>query len=235
MKKKALCLLSDGLDSPVATFLTSEKGITVYGLNFNNEPYIGIKKGYEKTNYSSFSQVEKKPIYGVAQALVNAFSEQKELELFFVPHGRDLQEIITKGRNPKITCILCKRLMLKKAALLARKISAELIVMGDILGEQASQTITNLYVIEEVVKDVPVIRPNIGLNKEEVIALAREIGTYQFSEKAAKFTCTAVPSQPTTTGKLEDIYQAEELLEINRMVANSLKESVKCNFTKKID
>lgn len=232
LKKKAVCLISDGLDSPVATFLLEKKGIEVIGLHFNNKPYVGLSKHQkqDKINLEIILSKEKKnhsqQIEKICHSLVHSFQNQKKFKLYIVPHGDDLAEIINKSDDKQITCILCKRLMLKKAEYFAKQIGATLVMTGDILGEQASQTIDNLKIIEDSLTDIRLIRPNIGLNKEEVISIAREIGTYQYSELAAKYTCTAVPNKPATKASKERIQLAEEKLNFPNLIENSWKKAL---------
>ena len=147
-------------------------------------------------------------------------------------HGEDLKEIIERSNDSKITCVLCKRLMLRKANYVAKKLKADIIVTGDILGEQASQTIDNLSIIQEVLKDIQLVRPNLGLNKEEVIQIARKIGTYEFSELAAKYTCLAVPNKPATIVSHDRIEKAEKKLNLEDMVMNSWSNIEKTTLTK---
>ena len=234
MKKKAVCLISDGLDSPVATFLLEKKGIEVVGLHFNNKPYVGLSKHQKNRENLDFEIVLSKEekfkhsqqIESICYSLVHSFQNQKIFKLYIVPHGDDLAEIINKSDDKQITCILCKRLMLKKAEYFAKQIGATLIMTGDILGEQASQTIDNLKIIEDSLTDTRLVRPNIGLNKEEVISIAREIDTYQYSELAAKYTCTAVPNKPATKTSNERIQIAEEKLNFPNLIENSWKKAL---------
>ena len=102
---------------------------------------------------------------------------------------------------------------------------SEGIFTREAIGEQASQTITNLCVLNSAVKDYPVHRPLLGFDKEETEAVARKIGTYRLSSKKAG-ACTAVPYQPCTKAKLEEVLKAEEKLNIAEMVSRSL-ESIK--------
>ncbi|HUU77704.1 MAG TPA: hypothetical protein VMX55_05120 [candidate division Zixibacteria bacterium] len=234
MSKKAICLLSDGLDSPVATFLLEKTGIEVIGINFNNNPFVGLR---EKSNHNNSpkdesSERNSKQIKNIAQTLLDTFKKQEKFTLYRMPHGEDLRQIIEQSKDNKITCVLCKRLMLRKAKFVATKLKADIIATGDILGEQASQTIDNLQVIQEVLKDIQLIRPNLGLNKEEVIEIARKIGTYQFSELAAKFTCLAVPNKPATVVSLDRVEKAEQKLEIEDMVKSSWNQVEKFTFRK---
>ena len=116
-------------------------------------------------------------------------------------------------------------MMYRVAERLAEQFRAEGIVTGEAIGEQASQTLTNLRVLDSAVKDYPVHRPLLGFDKEETEALARKIGTYRFSSSKVG-ACTAVPYQPSTKAKLEDVIKAEEKLDIEAMVERSL-ESIK--------
>lgn len=238
MPKKVICLISDGLDSPVATFLLEQKGLHVIGIHFNNRPYVGESKYHKNKaqpteellipNKLLFSQQIEK----IAYKLVHAFQSQKSFDLYIVPHGEDLGEIISYSEDEKITCVLCKRLMLKKAEHFANQVGATLIATGDILGEQASQTIDNLKLIESSLSNTRLIRPNIGLNKEEVIIISRKIGTYQHSELAAKFTCTAVPTKPVTKATDERIELAEAKLNFDKMIEKSWEKALLITVSK---
>ena len=125
----------------------------------------------------------------------------------------------------KYSCLLCKRMMYRVAERLAEKFGAEGIVTGEAIGEQASQTLTNLRVLNDAVTAYPVHRPLLGFDKAETEALARKIGTYEVSSKKAG-ACTAVPYSPSTKAKLEDVNKAEEKLNIEQMIEKTL-ESLK--------
>ncbi len=231
MKKKAVCLISDGLDSPVATFLIEQKGIEVIGINFDNKPMVKYAKIKRDQNQLQ-ENIAVGQIQNIAQALVNSFMKQTKFKLFIVPNGEDLEKITTHSHDPKITCVLCKRLMVKKAEIIANEVNAEYIATGEILGEQASQTIDNLKIIEDAVNSKRLIRPNIGLNKEEVITIAREIGTYQFAELAAKYTCSAVPIKPVTKTNLDRVLVAEEKLELQDAINSCFTNAKQLDFQK---
>jgi thiamine biosynthesis protein ThiI len=144
-------------------------------------------------------------------------------KVYVVQHGENLKQIMKTHR--KYSCLLCKRMMYRVAERLAEQYSAEGIVTGEAIGEQASQTLTNLRVLSASVEKYPVHRPLLGFDKAETEALGRKIGTYEVSiTKAA--SCGAVPYQPSTKAKLEDVIRAEEKLDIESMVERSL-ESIK--------
>ena len=240
MKRKAVCLISDGLDSPIATFLMERSGVEVIGLNFDNKPMVKPSKMKKQPKEGTVTAVKEEKsiisisqIRNIAQALVNSFQNQTSFELYVAPNGKDLEKIVLESKDPKINCILCKRLMLRKAEELARNINADYIVTGEILGEQASQTIENLRTIESVLSEKKLIRPNIGLNKEEVIKLSREIGAYKFSEIAAKYTCAAVPIKPATQAHLDRIVTAEKYLISEKMIETSFQKANKYVLKKK--
>jgi thiamine biosynthesis protein ThiI len=115
--------------------------------------------------------------------------------------------------------------MYRVAERLAEQLHAEGIVTGEAIGEQASQTLTNLRVLNGAVKDYPVHRPLLGFDKDETEAIAMKIGTYKLSNSKAG-ACTAVPYLPSTKAKIEEVLRAEEKLDIEAMIKRSL-ESIK--------
>ncbi|MHA1221020.1 MAG: hypothetical protein ACTSQB_04735 [Candidatus Heimdallarchaeota archaeon] len=228
-KRKAVCLISDGLDSPVATYLLERKGIEVVGINFDNKPLVvPVKKIQAKgSNIIIIGQIT-----NIASCLVSAFSHQKSFDLYIVPNGMDLKKIVELTDDPQIICLLCKRLMLRKAEQMAIELDADFIATGEILGEQASQTIDNLRNIESVLTTKQLLRPLVGINKEEVIEISRKIGTYQHSEKSAKYTCGAVPNKPATHTKIDRILEAERKLNIQEITENCIEKSQKVTLNK---
>ena len=135
MKRKAVCLISDGLDSPIATFLMERSGVEVVGLNFDNKPMVKPSKMKKQPKEGTVTAIKEEKniisisqIRNIAQALVNSFQNQTSFELYVAPNGKDLEKIVLESKDPKINCVLCKRLMLKKAEELARNINADYIV-----------------------------------------------------------------------------------------------------------
>jgi len=141
-----------------------------------------------------------------------------------VQHGENLKKII-ENCSRRFTCLLCKRLMYRIAERLAEMMGAEGIVTGEAIGEQASQTITNLRVLSNAVKKYPIHRPLLGFDKAETETIARKIGTYEISSRKAG-GCTAAPNKPATMAKLEEVVEAEEKLNIKEMVESTI-ESLK--------
>lgn len=141
--------------------------------------------------------------------------------MYVVPHGENLQVFIQKAPQ-KLTCILCKRMMYRIAERIAEIENTEGVVTGEAIGEQASQTLTNLRVLDEAAKSYPIHRPLLGFDKTETEAIARKIGTFEISTRKAK-GCTAAPDQPSTRARLELVKEAEAKLDIEGMVEESMK------------
>lgn len=208
VQPKLVGLFSGGIDSPVGCWLVMKRGSPVVFVYFDNSPFTD-----ETTTQRALNVAE--VLFGWAIGFPR--------KVYVVQHGENLKQIMQTNR--KYSCLLCKRMMYRVAERLAEQLWAEGIVTGEAIGEQASQTVTNLRVLDSVVKEYPVHRPLLGFDKQETEAIARKIGTYEASSKKAG-ACTAVPYQPSTKAKLEDVLKAEEKLDIEAMVNRSL-ESIK--------
>jgi thiamine biosynthesis protein ThiI len=202
---KLVGLFSGGTDSAVGLWMVMKRGCPVVPVYFDNTPFVD-----EATTERAFR---------VAEVLFS-WAVGFPRKVYVVSHGENLKHIMETHR--KYSCLLCKRMMYRVAKRLAEQLRAEGIVTGEAIGEQASQTLTNLRVLDSVVKEYPVHRPLLGFDKEETEALARKIGTYDFSSSKAA-DCGAVPYQPSTKAKLEDVLKAEEKLDIETMVTRSLE------------
>jgi tRNA uracil 4-sulfurtransferase len=198
-------LFSGGIDSAVACWLVMKRGSPVVPVYFDISPYAD-----ESTTQRALDVAE--VLFGWAIG--------GHRKVYFVQHGENLKQIMETNR--KYSCLLCKRMMYRVAERLAEQLHAEGIVTGEAIGEQASQTLTNLRVLNSSVKDYPVHRPLLGFDKQETEAIARKIGTYGVSSRKAA-ACTAVPYQPSTKAKLEEVLKAEEKLDIEAMVERSLQ------------
>jgi len=205
---KLVGLFSGGIDSAVGLWLVMKRGSPVIPLYFDISPFT--------------DETTTERAYRVAEVLLS-WAIGFPRKVYVVQHGENLKQIMQTNR--KYSCLLCKRMMYRVAERLAEQLRAEGIVTGEAIGEQASQTLTNLRVLDVAVKEYPVHRPLLGFDKAETEAIARKIGTYKFSSKKAG-ACTAVPYSPSTKAKLEDVIKAEEKLDIESMVERSL-ESIK--------
>lgn len=183
---KAISLISGGIDSPVASCLVLEKGLDLIFLTFDNYPFSD-KKAVNKT-----------------KKLVNFLNKKfnKNSKLYIIEHGKN-HKIISEKCNERYHCIICKIMMLKTAEKIAKKEKAGFIVMGDNLSQVASQTLDNMKVIDSFTS-LNILRPLLCYDKNEIVKLAKEIGTYDISiEKSVD--CTAVPKKPITLAKLDRV------------------------------
>ena len=150
-------------------------------------------------------------------------AEKIGVKLHRIPYGELLQEF-DKNCDSKFICVFCKRTMLKLSEKLAKKIGAEVLINGDNLGQVASQTMQNLVTVSQATK-LPIIRPLIGMDKQEIINIAREIGTYEISIEKA-LCCSAVPKKPSTACKPEKIKQEESKINIDKLISKSIEEVI---------
>jgi thiamine biosynthesis protein ThiI len=203
-----LSLVSSGIDSPVATYLFCNIAENMILLHADYRPYTDDR---ELNKFKSLSKHLKK-ITGV------------KLKPIIIPHGDNLS-IYKKNCDNKYTCIFCKRMLLRYADKVAEEEKSRAIIMGDSLGQVASQTLINLKVIENSVR-IPILRPLIGLDKEEIIKIAKKIGTYNLSISESD-GCSAVPKKPSTKTITDRFLIEENKLDIQKMVKNSvLKKQV---------
>ncbi len=182
---KVVVLLSGGIDSPVAAFLMMKRGCEVIPVHI----YMG-EKTLEKVR-KIWNQL-KKYHYGGKSDLIVIKPKERERVL------RKLKEL---GKE-NYTCIFCKFMMVKNADKIAREFGAKGIVMGDSLGQVASQTLENMYIVSQA-SDLPIYRPLIGLDKEEIVRIAKEIGTFELStlpEDEVPF----IPKHPVIRGSWEE-------------------------------
>jgi len=203
---KVIALLSGGIDSPVAAWLMMKRGCTIIPLFFDCEPYAD-DAGHER-----------------ALAVVKALAvwAGRPLDFGIVHHGANLASF--KSLAPRTTCVLCKRMMYRIAASIAKEEHAQGIVTGESIGQVASQTTKNLLAIDQA-SDVPVYRPLIGLDKTESVKKARSIGTYHLSTAGHPKVCGAAHRHPTTNADLFELKALETQLPLNELTeaaSNSL-------------
>lgn len=188
---KVISLLSGGIDSPVASYLIMKRGCKVIPLF--------IDHGFMEN--SAIKRAEK-----VANVL-KKYDPSFEL----IKRKSNLPRILKKLSNKRDTCIFCKREMFKVANEVAKEFKAQSIVTGESLGQVASQTLDNLRVIEQA-SNIPVLRPLVGFDKDEIIKIAKEIGTYDISITKAVCCSKILPRYPTTHANLDKILEIEEKL-----------------------
>ena len=205
---KVVSLISSGIDSPVATYLFSKKVEEIILLHGDIRPFTDDR---EIENFKRLVDHLKK--------ICNC-----SLKTFLIPHGSNL-DYYRKNCDIKFTCIFCKRMLLRYAEKIAEKEKAEAIIMGDSLGQVASQNLQNIFVIDNAVK-IPVLRPLIGFDKEDVVRIAKEIETYELSILPSD-SCSAVPNKPATSAKLDKILEEEERINIKKLIYEAIDERQK--------
>ncbi|MHA1713894.1 MAG: 7-cyano-7-deazaguanine synthase [Candidatus Ranarchaeia archaeon] len=206
---RAICLMSGGLDSPIALYMIIKRGVHPIAVFFDYEDDVNSKQRAR------------------ARAIVkvlSSYTAEKRVPLIIVPYGRAMARIALEG-NQKLTCLHCKRLMIKVSEKLAEQENASVIVTGEILGEQASQTSVNLAAIGFASK-IPVLRPLIGIDKNEIMAIARKIGTYSESSKSVG-SCPFVPKKPSIASLPGDVISDEDQLSFEALVSNLIGKAEK--------
>jgi thiamine biosynthesis protein ThiI len=201
-RMKAVALMSDGIDSPVAIYLMAKKGVEITCLFGRNTPEADLGKPKE---------------------LVRIIREASggKVSLLAFEHFNN-QEAIKKANPRWFQCLVCKRMMVRVASALGEKQGAEFVIMGDSLGQVASQTLANIKVVEQAA-DIPIIRPLIGLDKREIEDIGREVGTYDISIKDQK-VCPYVPKGPSVRGNVKEIIRLEEEIGVSGLVERSLEK-----------
>ncbi len=199
----AVALLSGGIDSPVAAWMTMKRGTRVIFMNYHSYPFI---------SEASRTKVEK-----IARSLGRF---QRGTLLVIAPFA-PIQVAIKKECPEQLRTILYRRMMIRLAERLAEREGALALVTGESLGQVASQTLENIRAIGEAAA-LPLLRPLIGFDKSETIDLARRIGTYDISIEPYPDCCTVFqPRKPKIKATLEEVERAEEALDIEGLVDES--------------
>jgi len=188
---KVVVLLSGGIDSPVAAWKTMRRGCQATFVHFHSYPYV---------DRQSVDKVER-----IARVLGDY---QSGTALYLVPLA-DAQRLITARAEPSLRIILYRRLMVRIAELAASAERAQGLVTGDSIGQVASQTLENLAVVSAAAK-LPIYRPLIGENKEDIIAWSKKIGTYEISIEPHDDCCSLFqPPRPATKASLAAVEKQE--------------------------
>jgi len=200
---RAVALLSAGIDSPVAAWLMMRRGVVISGVFMDGGRWAGpATRDLAMDNVRILSTWC--PGRGLPLWIVN-------LEPFF--------DAMTKTCDLHYTCLFCKRFMMRVAEEVAKQNKVEGIVSGENLGQVASQTLQNMGVITESVK-LPVLRPLLTYDKEEIVAISRRIGTYH--ESPGDTGCLAVPKKPATRSPQDLIDTEEDKLDMNDLIRQAV-------------
>ncbi|ABP67344.2 thiamine biosynthesis/tRNA modification protein ThiI [Caldicellulosiruptor saccharolyticus DSM 8903] len=204
---KAHLLLSGGIDSPVAGFMIAKRGVEIEAVHFYSFPYTGEKA--------------KEKVIDLCRVLAQ-FTDR--LKLYIVPFT-EIQTTIYEKCNERYLTIIMRRFMMKIAERIAKKNGGLALVTGESIGQVASQTIESIICTNAAVS-MPVLRPLIGMDKEEIIRIAKNIGTYDISILPYEDCCTVfVPKHPKTKPKLEEVIKEEEKLDVSSLIENAISNT----------
>ena len=201
---RVACLLSGGIDSPVAAYRMMRRGCKVQLIHFHSYPIL--------------SRASQEKVREIAARLT---THQLRSRLMLVPFG-ELQQQVVLAVPPELRVVIYRRLMLRIAERLARKGGAQALVTGEVVGQVASQTLENMTVIAAA-STLEILRPLVGMDKDEITDEARRIGTYGTSIIPDQDCCTLfTPRHPATRARLAAVEQAERSLAIDQMVASAV-------------
>lgn len=191
---RAALLLSGGIDSPVAGWMISKRGVVLDAVHFHSHPYT--------------SDRAKEKVIELAKIMTQYTGP---IRLHIVPFTDIQLDIIGKCPKNYLTIIM-RRLMMRIAEKIARESGAMALITGESIGQVASQTMESLVVTDNAV-DMPVFRPCIGMDKEEIVTISKKIDTYETSILPYEDCCTIfVPKHPKTKPSISEIQEAEKLL-----------------------
>ncbi len=201
----AVTLLSGGIDSPVSSYMIAKRGVHLIPVHFFSFPYT--------------SQQAKEKVLELAE-LLTAYCGHMTVEI--VPFTHIQEEIRDKCPEEYFTLIM-RRFMMRIAQRIAKDNNAKAIVTGENLGQVASQTMEAMAVTQSVT-DLPTLQPLIGMDKEEIVRLARRIGTFDTSILPYEDCCTVfTPRHPRTRPKLDEVAEAESALDVAALVEEAIQ------------
>lgn len=204
---RVACLLSGGIDSPVAAWRMMRRGCRVLFVHFHSYPILS-RASQEK-----------------ARELVTLLTTyQYDSRLFLVAFG-EIQQRVVLAVAPPLRVVIYRRLMMRIAEAIARRNRAQALVTGEVVGQVASQTLENMAAINRVV-EMPVLRPLVGMDKDEISAEAERLGTYPISIIPDQDCCTLfTPRHPATKARLLDVERAEAALPMDELVERAVAEA----------
>jgi tRNA uracil 4-sulfurtransferase len=202
---RVVCLLSGGIDSPVAAYRLMRRGCRVTPVHFHSYPIL-----------SRASQEKVRELAGVLTRY------QQHMRVYMVAFG-EIQQRVVLSVSPPLRVVIYRRLMMRIAQELAKRAGAHALVTGEVIGQVASQTIENMTTIGSVAT-LPVFRPLIGMDKDEITAEAQRLGTYAISTIEDQDCCQLfTPKHPATKARVRDIEIAEQSLPIDEIVRRAVE------------
>ncbi len=210
---RVVSLISGGIDSPVAAYRMMQRGCRLIFVHFHSAPYL------DKTSQEK-----------VRQLVTTLTRHHFQSRLYLVPFG-EIQRQIVAAVNRPLRVVLYRRMMLRIAESIARKEKAKALVTGESLGQVASQTLENMSVIQQAAT-LPILRPLVGMDKQEIIDHARRIGTFDISSIPDQDCCQLfVPKHPATKAKSHEVEEAETKFDVKAMVALGVENATDEEFS----
>lgn len=197
-----MVLLSGGIDSPVAAYMMAKRGLKLHAIHFHSAPYT--------------SEMAKQKVVDLA-GIVKNYSGP--IVLHVIPFT-DVQLKIHEKCPAELMITIMRRFMMRIAERVAKANSCGALITGESLGQVASQTMESITVTNGVIEDLPVFRPLIGMDKTEIMDIARNIDTYDTSILPYEDCCTVfLPKNPVIRPKLETVLKAEAKLDVETLIA----------------
>lgn len=214
---KTLLMLSGGIDSPVAGIEVIKRGVTIEAIHFHSPPFT--------------SEEAKQKVIDLTRIMAETTGE---IKLHLVPFT-DIQKMIHKKVPENLTMTSTRRMMLKIADRFARQIDAKALVNGENLGQVASQTLGSMYAINAVT-NLPILRPLLTLDKDEIIIKAKEIGTFDTSIQPFEDCCTIfTPKNPKTNPRLDKVESFEAGTDFDAMIEEAVANIETLTISKHTD
>lgn len=209
---KAMLLISGGIDSPVAGYMIAKRGVMLDAVHFYSYPYTSERARDKVVELTK---------------LVARYAGR--INLYLVPFT-DIQMTIYDKCPSTETTVLMRRLMMKIAERIAKDTGSLALITGESIGQVASQTIESLCVTDDAVQ-MPVFRPLIGFDKEEIIEKAQKIGTFETSILPYEDCCTVfVPKHPVTKPKVDRLRESEALVDFEPLIEKAIAETEKMDI-----
>ena len=209
---RVVALISGGIDSPVAAYRMMQRGCRLIFVHFHSAPY------QDKTSQEKVRQL--------IQLLTR---HQFTSRLYMVPFGEIQRQIVAAVGRP-LRVVLYRRMMLRIAEAVARQAKAKALITGESLGQVASQTLDNMSIIQQAAR-LPILRPLVGMDKQEIIDQARRMGTFEISSIPDQDCCQLfVPKHPATKARFRDVEEDETKLDVKELLRYGLDNASEEEF-----
>ncbi len=203
---RGVMLMSGGIDSPVALHYLLRQGHEIVAVHMDNRPFT-----------------DDSPLEKVVDHLALLRERYRQpIPLYLVPHGTT-QVTLMRNTDRHVGCVMCRRFMWRSAEKIAEREGGTFLATGEALGQVASQTLSNMRSATISVR-LPIVRPLIGFDKQEIEAVAKSIGTYGISTRPG-VCCQAVPDKPATRSNLVQILQQEERIDVDGIVDDCIRKA----------